>query len=123
MNDNLHTVREFIETWSTLDAERLTSYFADNAIYHNMPMEAVVGRDNIRAFIDGFLATWTGTNWEIRNIIAVDNIVIAERLDKTQTTDGNVDLPCVGVFEMEGGKIKIWRDYFDMATYVDAMKS
>jgi limonene-1,2-epoxide hydrolase len=28
-----------------------------------------------------------------------------------------VDLPCVGVFELEAGKIKTWRDYFDLATY------
>ena len=31
-----------------------------------------------------------------------------------------MDLPCCGVFEMQGGKIKIWRDYFDLATYVRA---
>jgi limonene-1,2-epoxide hydrolase len=32
-----------------------------------------------------------------------------------------VDLPCAGVFEMQGGKIKVWRDYFDLGTYVKAM--
>jgi limonene-1,2-epoxide hydrolase len=24
------------------------------------------------------------------------------------------------MFEMEGGKIKVWRDYFDLATYTSA---
>ncbi|MCH9784975.1 MAG: limonene-1,2-epoxide hydrolase, partial [Gammaproteobacteria bacterium] len=33
----------------------------------------------------------------------------------------DVDLPCCGVFLMEDGKIKLWRDYFDMGTYVSAM--
>lgn len=32
-----------------------------------------------------------------------------------------VDLPCLGVFEMEDGKIKVWRDYFDMATFAGGM--
>jgi limonene-1,2-epoxide hydrolase len=32
-----------------------------------------------------------------------------------------VDLPAAGVFEMEGGKIKVWRDYFDLATYTEAL--
>ncbi len=45
------------------------------------------------------------------------DVVIAEGLDRTEVGDIKVDLPCCGVFEMEGGKIKVWRDYFDMATF------
>jgi limonene-1,2-epoxide hydrolase len=29
--------------------------------------------------------------------------------------------PCVGVFELEDGRIKAWRDYVDLATYSRAM--
>ncbi len=43
------------------------------------------------------------------------------QLDKTKSSAGNVDLPCLGVFEMENGKIRLWRDYFDMNTYISAM--
>ena len=43
------------------------------------------------------------------------------RLDRTQAGDKTVDLPCTGVFEMEDGKIKVWRDYFDLGTYVKGM--
>ena len=49
------------------------------------------------------------------------DIVIAERLDRTEAGDKSVDLPCTGVFEMKDGKIKVWRDYFDMATFTAAM--
>jgi len=34
-----------------------------------------------------------------------------------------VNLPCCGVFEMQDGKIKVWRDYFDMGTYVSALRA
>ena len=44
-----------------------------------------------------------------------------ERLDRTKTSQGDVDLPCFGVFEMQDGKIHLWRDYFDMNTFVSAM--
>ena len=88
-----------------------------------MPMDPVLGRENIREFIGGFLATWTHTDWEIKHILSAGNVVIAERIDKTKTSAGDVDLPCVGVFEMAEGKIKIWRDYFDMATYTNAMQA
>lgn len=46
---------------------------------------------------------------------------MVERLDRTRVGDKPVDLPCCGVFELENGKIKIWRDYFDMATYTRAL--
>jgi limonene-1,2-epoxide hydrolase len=55
-------------------------------------------------------------------MIAAGDVVIAERLDKTKTTKGNVDLPCVGIFELRAGKISQWRDYFDLATFRNAMK-
>ena len=121
MNDNSKIVTEFIGAWSGLDAGRLAEYFAEDGSYHNMPMEPVVGKENIREFIEGFLTTWTSTEWEITHMLAGGNVVIAERVDKTKTTAGDVDLPCVGIFEMEDGKLKIWRDYFDMATYTNAM--
>jgi len=56
------------------------------------------------------------------DITEADGVVYCERLDRTETTNGNVDLPCFGVFEMKEGKIHVWRDYFDMGTFVDAMR-
>lgn len=123
MTENVAIVREFIEAWSSLDANRLASYFTEDGTYHNMPTQPVTGRDNVQQFIAGFLATWTETRWDILNIIGEGDVVFAERLDRTKTTQGNVDLPCAGVFEMEGGKIKVWRDYFDLSTFMSAMGS
>ena len=122
-HDNLSIVKDFIAAWSNLDADKLVEYFCEDGCYHNMPLEPVTGRENVLDFIKGFLTTWTDTEWEIKHIVCVDNVVIAERVDKTKTTNGDVDLPCVGVFEMKEGKIQIWRDYFDMATYTNAMDS
>ena len=44
-----------------------------------------------------------------------------ERVDRTEVGDRSVELPCTGVFEMEDGKIKVWRDYFDLKTYTSAL--
>ncbi|HEY5644483.1 MAG TPA: SgcJ/EcaC family oxidoreductase [Pseudomonadales bacterium] len=122
MTDNVAIVREFIEAWSSLDADRLAGYFTEDGSYHNMPTQPITGRDNVRNFISGFLSTWTETQWDILNIMGEGNVVVAERLDRTRTTQGNVDLPCVGVFEMQGGKIHVWRDYFDLSTFMNAMQ-
>ena len=117
MSDNVQIIRGFVSAWSNLDAEELVSYFAEDGIYHNMPAQPVQGSENLKLFIGGFIAKWTNTTWELLNIEGSGNVVIAERLDKTEVGNIKIDLPCCGVFEMEDGKIKVWRDYFDMATF------
>ena len=116
--DNLTIVHEFITAWSRLDVEELVDFFTEDGVYYNMPVQPVKGKDNLRQFIGSFISNWSATEWEILNIVAQGDVVIAERLDKTKAGDVSVDLPCCGVFEMEKGKIRVWRDYFDMATYM-----
>ena len=117
MSDNVQTIKAFIAAWSNLDVDELVGYFCEDGIYYNMPAQPVQGHEKLKLFIEGFIAKWTKTTWETLNIIGEGNVVIVERLDRTEVGDIKVDLPCCGVFEMDEGKIKIWRDYFDMGTY------
>jgi len=79
------------------------------------------GKGNVQAMIAGFIQSWTATEWEVLNLPSAAEVVVAERLDRTKAGDKAVDLPCTGVFVMENGKIKVWRDYFDFTTSVKAM--
>ena len=117
MSDNVQTIKDFIAAWSNLDSDELVGYFSEDGIYYNMPTQPVQGKEQLNQFIGSFIANWTKTNWDTLNIIGEGDVVIAERLDRTEVGDIKVDLPCCGVFEMEEGKIKVWRDYFDMGTY------
>jgi limonene-1,2-epoxide hydrolase len=122
MSDSEQLVREFVGAWSRLDADELADYFAEDGVYHNVMLDPVEGRDAIREFIAGFAADWTDTEWEIRNLASDGDVVFAERVDRIETEDGDVDLPVVGVFEVEDGEIAAWRDYFDMGTFVEGME-
>jgi len=122
MTDNVQIIRDFIACWSRLDVAEIVSYFAEDGIYHNMPTDPVQGTEALTAFIGAFAGGWTSTEWDILTITdAGPDKVVAERLDRTMVGDKPVDLPCCGVFEMENGKIKVWRDYFDMGTYMKAL--
>lgn len=123
MSDNEKTIREFIAAWSGLNADVIVSYFAEDGVYHNMPAQPVKGHAALRQFISTFLKPWTKTEWEILTIVSRGDIVIAERLDRTVAMGKTINLPCCGVFEMRNGKISVWRDYFDMATYTKALQS
>ena len=121
MTTNEQIVRDFIAVWSRLDVEAIVGFFAEDGVYHNMMGKPVAGRDNLRAFIGGFIRGWTRTEWVVLNIVANGDTVMAERLDGADVGGRHVDLPCCGVFEMADGKIKVWRDYFDLATYTRAI--
>ena len=121
MNPNERIIRDFIAAWSRLDADEIVGFFADDGVYHNMPTKPVQGRAQLRAFIGGFIKSWTRTEWDIIRLACDGDLVMVERLDRTEAGDRKADLPCCGVFEMRDGRIQVWRDYFDMATYTRAM--
>jgi limonene-1,2-epoxide hydrolase len=121
-NANEQIIKRFLVAWSNLDPNELTEYFTEDGIYHNIPTSPTVGKEQVRAQITGICERWTKTSWDLVTIASNDNLVIAERVDRTEMGDKKVDLPCTGVFEMEDGKIKVWRDYFDLNTFRKAME-
>src|SRR5213076_3077642 len=88
---------------------------------HRIVVAPVTGRANIEAMIRAVIAPWSETRWEIVTLLSAGNVVVAERIDRTRAGERSVELPIVGVFELEEGKIRAWRDYFDLGTYTQAM--
>ncbi|MCC6250368.1 MAG: nuclear transport factor 2 family protein [Rubrivivax sp.] len=122
MSSPTETVLSFCAAWSRLDIEELLGYFTEDAVYHNMPGAPAVGRAAVRRTIEHFLRGWRRTDWEVVATAACGNVVFAERIDRTDTHSGkHVDLAVVGVFEVADGKIRAWRDYFDLASYTRAV--
>ncbi len=117
----IEIVRDFCAAFSRMDIEELMSYFAADPVYHNLPGPPAKGSEAVRRTIGSFLKGWQKTDWEILNIAAAGNTVFAERVDRTETGGKQIDLPVVGVFELQDGKITAWRDYFDLATYTRAL--
>lgn len=118
---NKAIVTAFIAAWSELDVDKLVDYFTQDGTYHNMPTRPVSGRSNLKQFISGFIANWDKTDWEVISVMADGDLVAVERVDRTVVGDKTVELPCFGIFEMREGKIAVWRDYFDMGTFMKAL--
>ncbi|MDO8801941.1 nuclear transport factor 2 family protein [Phenylobacterium sp.] len=123
MTPNEQIITDFIAAWSRLDVAELVAFFTEDGTYHNMPTRPVSGRAALTGLIGAFLKDWSSTQWEVLNLVSRGDVVIAERIDRTVVAGKPVDLPCCGVFEMRDGKIAVWRDYFDMGTYVAALKA
>jgi limonene-1,2-epoxide hydrolase len=114
-------VTEFCKLWASPDPEQLAGYFTDDAIYHNIPMDPVQGREAIKVFIAGFTAAFDGIDFQVHRQVSDGNLVMNERTDVMHRKDGGeIPLPVMGTFEVVDGKISAWRDYFDMATITSA---
>ena len=70
MDGALDVVTSFCKAWSTLDIDEMMGYFTPDAVYHNIPIDAVVGRDDIRAAIVSFTTGWDGVEFEIVHALA-----------------------------------------------------
>ena len=110
-------VRDFCDAWSRRDVEELLSFFAEDAVYHNMPIDPVVGKDGIRSMLELFIPPSQDISFEIVHIASFGDVVHTERVDTFAMGEKNVVIPVAGVFELRDGKIAAWRDYFDMAAW------
>jgi limonene-1,2-epoxide hydrolase len=114
-------VTEFCKKWLTADPDELAGYFTEDAVYHNIPMEPVQGREAIKQFIAGFTAGFDGIDFQVHQQLSDGNVVMNERTDVMHRKDGGeIPLPVTGVFEVIDGRIAAWRDYFDLATVTSA---
>ncbi len=114
--DNVETIRRFCDAWTKPDVPQILDFFADDAVYHNMPIQPVQGKDAIKGVIEQFLAPFERCQWEVLHIAASGDTVLTERVDRF-FGDKTIELPVMGVFELRDGKIASWRDYFDLATW------
>ena len=119
LEHNLAVVRRVCLEWDTLgrgDWHQLLTAYCD---YRNVPIEGDrhVGPDAVHDVIAPF-----GERWQIEatilTIAAMGDVVLAERVERfihRKGTRPTFDLPVVGAFELRGGRIAAWRDYFELS--------
>ncbi|MFQ5626999.1 MAG: limonene-1,2-epoxide hydrolase family protein [Methyloligellaceae bacterium] len=117
MRSGIELIKAFVAAFNRKDIDGIMAFFTPDAVYHNMPTQPVTGLEQIRGVIEHFVAPAESLDWEILAIAETGSTVLAERLDRFVINGKPVELPVTGVFELEGGKIKVWRDYFDAATW------
>ena len=116
--ENEDVVRRFCAAFSRRDVEELVGFFPPDAVYHNIPITPAEGIDAIRDTLMMFVPASPEIQFEIRNLAASGAVVFTERVDRMTFNGNRVQLPVTGVFEVEGGKIRAWRDYFDMQMFL-----
>ena len=111
-NDQL--VRRFMAAWERRDSDFIVGCLSEDAVYHSMPLTPIVGKEAVAAWVRGFGGNPPG-RLEIRHQVAACDVVMNERTDVIVLNGRTVTLPICAVFEMRDGRIRAWREYFDLA--------
>jgi len=111
-------VRDFCQAFSRCNVEELLGFFAEDAVYHNIPIPAVRGKAAIEATLRQFIDPSGSAEFEIKALACTAGTVLTERVDRFLLNGKKIELPVMGAFEVgPDGKIRAWRDYFDMAQF------
>jgi limonene-1,2-epoxide hydrolase len=112
-------VSDLFAAWTRLDLDAIMSYFAEDAVWDNVPMAPAKGKAAIREMTHGFLKDSTKFEAKILKTVHVGNTVFDERVDTIVMKSGkSASIPVAGMFEInDAGKIAVWRDYFDLGTF------
>ncbi len=126
MESPIAVVRRFCAAWSeNLGAAELASFFTDDAIYHNIPLAPVTGREAIANTIASVIRPGPpgieGIDFRVIHIAADGPVVMTERVDAFRVGEKSFELPVMGTFEVSDGKINAWRDYFDLNQFTSRM--
>ena len=126
MENALDLVLRFCAAWSdNRPTDELAAFFTDDAVYFNIPLEPINGREAIAAAIDSFIRPGLpgieAIEFRVVNIAVNGSVVMTERVDVFTVSDKTFEIPVMGTFEVSDGKISAWRDYFDMNQFTSRM--
>src|SRR5262245_65509974 len=74
MSDPIALVRDFCAAWSKGNIDELIDYFTDDAVYHNIPVAPVTGRDAIRSTIEMFTTGVARMDFGVEHIVGAGTV-------------------------------------------------
>lgn len=112
-------VTAFIKLWEEPDGfpQAVDTYFTTDTVWENHGLITTRGPEEAIGFYDQFSAAtgMTAMKIDVLAIAETGSKVLTERIDYILNAAGEtvMTVPVMGVFEIEGGRITAWRDYFD----------
>jgi limonene-1,2-epoxide hydrolase len=115
-NSPTEVVQAFLDAFVAMDLDTALTFIADDCEYTNIPMGTVRGPAGVKEVLEPFSAPIHENEFIILRQATVGQVVFMERLDRHRLDHGWRELPVNSVFEVEDGRITVWRDYFDLGT-------
>lgn len=119
-DDPIETVRAFLGALEELNVEGALEHASPRIVYQNVPLPPARGIDATRKVLNLMARYGTGFRADIHSIAASGATVLTERTDVLESGRWYMSFWVCGTFEVSGGRIELWRDYFDWGTVLAA---
>ena len=125
MSESAETVvRKYLAAWKRSDLDELVSFISDDAVFTDGPRGVHHGIDAIRAELETMVKVVPSTSVDIKKLVASGGTVMVERVDSFKLGGRPFDLEVAAVFDVDdNGRIKRWRDYYDLKSLEDRIAS
>jgi limonene-1,2-epoxide hydrolase len=121
MSEPTEIVERFLTGLAEGEIDTAVDLLASDVVYSNVSLPTVRGRERVRKLAQLTLGR-PGAGFEVYNhaISAAGNSVLTERTDVLKLGRLRIQFWVCGRFDVEDGKIVLWRDRFDWMNYTVA---
>ncbi|MBX9641723.1 MAG: nuclear transport factor 2 family protein [Mycobacteriaceae bacterium] len=110
--DNIHAVEQFLYALQDEDFDTVDALLHDNLVYENVGFSRIRGGRKTTALLRKMQGR-LGFEVKVHRIAADGPAVLTERTDALIMGPLRLQFWVCGTFELQGGRITLWRDYFD----------
>lgn len=120
-DERLAVANAMLDAYRQLDWEAAANLIADDGVIHYAEKDPMVGPEAMRKHTARIGSLLTHVDFDVRNMGVVNGVVMIERHDEIEFNGHRGRVPVFGAMEIEDGKIKVWREYFDQNQMMQAM--
>ena len=117
------TIKSMITAINSDNKEQLLALFAEDAVFENVPLKSVTGKEAIWQVLSPMHDMASQINWQAHRLeLGSGGTVFSERSDNYLINGQWITFNCAGIHEINSeGKITLWRDYFDLKQCTDQL--
>jgi limonene-1,2-epoxide hydrolase len=121
--ENKRIVEAFWDALYQRDLERVAAFFAEDGHYEDVPAPdpGATGPANVVRRLAIGLEPIERYEHELHRMVCEGDTVVTEHTETWHWHTGeSVSLPFVSIHVLEAGRIRLWRDYWDLQTLMSA---
>jgi limonene-1,2-epoxide hydrolase len=119
-SDPRAVVSAFLAALERLDVDAALRLVSEDVVYQNVPLPPARGRAAVERQLRWLFRYSTGFEARTHHLAADGPVVLTERTDVLRAGSWEARFWVCGTFEVRDGRVRLWRDYFDWATFLAA---
>lgn len=110
------TIRAYYAAWVRDDLAAVLALCSVDVVAVNVPIGPLYGKAAVREFVEKFGRGMSQKRYDVERILVSGDVAVVEGVENYVKRGKTVRLPYMSVFLFADGKIREWRDYFDIQT-------